>query len=542
MVRQHGGVTAIGERVRHLTRRPAHWTDGLSRFARAHALGVGADALVDVSLASSLFFSISADASRQQVLLYLIVNLVPFTFLAPLIGPAIDRFPRSHRFIATTVFLFRALLVVGLAFTLFDLAFYFFALALLVVGKATGVIKQALVPSLVDDPAHLVSANSSLARISAIVGSIVAPAAALIVTFASEKVTLALGCAGFLLAAFFSTRLPDQPETDSDAELSADVQLVQLQTSIVTATAWAFMLIRSAVGFFVFGVVFALRRDSAPAIVYGAAAAAWGAGSFAGNALAPIVRRHTSEDRLTTYSLMGLAVAASICALGPSRLTLMLVAATLGVAASLGRQGFDALLQSRSPHTRRGSAFARFETQFQFGWVIGAIAATASGMSVRVAMITIVVCVVPTAVFYARNMIEARRAGVTNPFDPLGIAARRVEKLTVPEHGEHARTVAIELGSVADLTRAAGHSIDDELAARVDRLRRGAIERPGSEPDAVELDAAVDAMRAVLADIERSMIETGTEFAGEERTDPGTSGESRWSRLRLRRAAPRTMP
>lgn len=540
-----GVVIAIGERMRALTRRPPHWTEGLSRFARAHALGVGADALVDVSLASSLFFSISADASRQQVLLYLIVNLVPFTFLAPLIGPAIDRFPGSHRFIATAVFITRAILVVGLAFTLFDLGFYFFALALLIVGKATGIIKQALVPSLVDDPAHLVSANSSLARISLIVGSIVAPSAAIIVTFASEKITLALGCAGFLLAAFFSTRLPDQPPV-ADDELSADFQLVQLQTSIVTATAWAFMLIRAAVGFFVFGVVFALRRDSAPAIVYGAAAAAWGAGTFAGNILAPVLRRHTSEDRLTTYSLMGLAVAASICALGPSRLTLMLVAAVLGIAASLGRQGFDALLQSRSPHTKRGSAFARFETQFQFGWVVGAIAATASGMSVRVAMITIVVCVVPTAVFYGRNMIEARRAGVTNPFDPVGIASRRIEKLTVPEREEHARIVAIELGSVADLTLAAGHEIDAELAGRIDRLRRAAISGPYPEPDIAELDATVDEMRGVLADIERSMLEQArTEAAsgeGPESNASNASNASVRSRLRWRRAAPRTSP
>lgn len=538
-----GVVIAIGERVRRLTRRPAHWTEGLSRFARAHAVGVGADALVDVSLASSLFFSISADASRQQVLLYLVVNLVPFTFLAPLIGPAIDRFPRSHRFIATAVFIIRALLVVGLAFTLFDLAFYFFALALLIVGKATGVVKQALVPSLVDDPAQLVAANSSLARISLIVGSIVAPAAAIIVTFASEKVTLALGCAGFLLAALLSTRLPDQPPADAEAELSADVQLVQMHASIVTATAWAFMLIRAAVGFFVFGVVFALRRENAPAIVYGAAAAAWGLGTFAGNAIAPIMRRHTSDDRLTTYSLMGLAVAASITALGPSRLTLMLVAATLGIAASLGRQGFDALLQSRSPHTKRGRAFARFETQFQFGWVVGAIAATASGMSVRVAMITIVVCVVPTAVFYARNMIEARRSGVTHPFDPLGIANRRVEKLTVPEHEEHARVVAIELGSVADLTRAAGHHLDPELAARVDRLRREAMAGPNIDPDSVELDATVDEMRAVLADIERSMIEQArAETADGDGSAPRAPGESLRARLRLRRAAPRTSP
>ena len=41
-----------------------------------------------VSLAGSLFFSLSPDASRQQVLLYLLINMAPFALLAPLAGPS----------------------------------------------------------------------------------------------------------------------------------------------------------------------------------------------------------------------------------------------------------------------------------------------------------------------------------------------------------------------------------------------------------------------------------------------------------------------
>ena len=103
------------------------------------------------------------------------INLVPFTFLAPLIGPAIDRFPRSHRLIATTVFIIRALLAVGLALTLYDLGFYFFALALFIANRATGITKQALVPGLVDDPEYLVAANSRLSLLSLVAGSVFVP-------------------------------------------------------------------------------------------------------------------------------------------------------------------------------------------------------------------------------------------------------------------------------------------------------------------------------------------------------------------------------
>ena len=57
----------------------------------------------------------------------------------------------------------------------------------------------------------------------------------------------------------------------------------QVHSPIVAATGWAFMMIRVAVGFFGFGIVFALRRASEPAYVYAAVGAAWAFGSFAGN-------------------------------------------------------------------------------------------------------------------------------------------------------------------------------------------------------------------------------------------------------------------
>ena len=49
------------------------------------------DVAMVVSLAGSLFFSISPDAARSKVLLYLLVSFAPFAVVAPLIGPFIDR-------------------------------------------------------------------------------------------------------------------------------------------------------------------------------------------------------------------------------------------------------------------------------------------------------------------------------------------------------------------------------------------------------------------------------------------------------------------
>jgi hypothetical protein len=59
----------------------------LAPLSVAHGLAAAGDAFVTVSLAGSLFFNVSADASRSQVLLYLIVTMVLFAVLAPLVGP-----------------------------------------------------------------------------------------------------------------------------------------------------------------------------------------------------------------------------------------------------------------------------------------------------------------------------------------------------------------------------------------------------------------------------------------------------------------------
>jgi hypothetical protein len=526
-------VSGIGNRVRALARQPSWWTLGMKRYSAAHGLSAGADALVDVSVASSLFFSISADASRQQVLLYLLINLVPFTFLAPLIGPTIDRFPGSHRVIAGTVFLIRAALAVAMALTLFDLAFYFFALALLIANRATGVTKQALVPGLVDRPEHLVAANSRLSLISLIVGSISVVAAAGIVALSSAHVTLLLACVGFVAAAAMAFRLPDQPPPED--ELAADADFLQVHSPMVGATAWAFTMIRVAVGFFGFGIAFALRRASEPAYVYAAVGAAWAFGSFAGNAIAPRLRRRTSEDRLTAWSLIALAIVASFGALGPSRLLFMLVAMVIGLAASVGRQGFDSLVQSTAPHNARGSVFARFETRFQLGWVAGAVAATAVRMPPRIGLAVLAVAMVPSAIFYLLNVRALRVVGADDPFNAIGLARRRIEQLAGLEPGEHTVVAVIELASVADLARVSLQTVDPALLEEIDSMRAALL--AGSAPDPLAVTAAIEALRSAAAAFDEPAAAAPT-VPPPVTTEPAQPAPVTWGRRAARRTSP----
>lgn len=476
-------------RLRHLLARcwPARvvWPAGLRRFSIAHGLAGAADAFVAVSLAGSLFFNLSPDASREQVLLYLAINLAPFAILAPLIGPTIDRFTASHRVIAAVLFTFRAVCAAALAANLLTLTLYPFALALLVGAKASGVTRQALVPSLVAGPDQLVAANSRLARLTTIAGAVGGLAGAAAMALSGPGVTLVLACATFAGAAAVMFTVPARPP---GTVVDAPIVRTERHPRTVVATQWAFALVRGAVGFFGFGLAFALRRASEPAWIYGAALAAYGIGTFAGHAFAPRLRRRYDEALLTLGSLGAVAVVAGFGALGSTRALVLLVAVVLGAAAAVGRQGFDAMVQSHEPASAFGRTFAGSETWFQLAWVGGALIATASSLNIRLAMAALAVALIPAAWLYERAIRVAARettAATNAPTEPL-VAARNRVRLAVHwlALGQPGPAV-VELQGAIDLARLAGRDPDPAVAARVERLRQAALTRQPFEVGAL---------------------------------------------------------
>ena len=67
------------------------------RLAVTHGISTVGDACLTVSLAGSIFFTQSIGESRTQVLLYLLLTLAPFSVVAPVIGPALDRSRAGRR-------------------------------------------------------------------------------------------------------------------------------------------------------------------------------------------------------------------------------------------------------------------------------------------------------------------------------------------------------------------------------------------------------------------------------------------------------------
>ncbi|MGH9304286.1 MAG: MFS transporter, partial [Acidimicrobiales bacterium] len=67
------------------------------RLALVHTVFSAATTLVTISLAGSLFFTVSLHESKTRVLLYLLLTLAPFAVVAPVLSPLLDRGATARR-------------------------------------------------------------------------------------------------------------------------------------------------------------------------------------------------------------------------------------------------------------------------------------------------------------------------------------------------------------------------------------------------------------------------------------------------------------
>jgi hypothetical protein len=118
------------------------------RLALTHVLSTAGDTMVTISLAGSLFFSISPEAAKSKVILYLLLTAAPFAVVAPLMGPVIDRSRGARRALVVASTSLRALVCVLMAGEIKSLLLFPLAFMMLVLSKVYLVTKGALVPVL----------------------------------------------------------------------------------------------------------------------------------------------------------------------------------------------------------------------------------------------------------------------------------------------------------------------------------------------------------------------------------------------------------
>jgi Major Facilitator Superfamily len=147
---------ALGDRIaqfRVLGRQALHdlfdQSIPFGRLALVQVLMLAGDTLVTISLAGSLFFSISPNEAKTKVFLYLVLTLAPFAIVSPLLGPAIDRSRGARRAMVMFSSIGRAIICPLMATHIHSLLLFPLAFLILVLSKLYLVTRGALVTEMV---------------------------------------------------------------------------------------------------------------------------------------------------------------------------------------------------------------------------------------------------------------------------------------------------------------------------------------------------------------------------------------------------------
>lgn len=370
------------------------------RLARVHAAATATDAVVAAALAGSIFFSISPDAARWRVALYLGLTMAPFAVVTPLIGPAIDRMPGGRRAMIFVTTFGRCAVALLLVFHIDTLWLFPEAFALLVLQKGYAVAKSAVVPHCVTDEADLVEANSRLALVSALMSVIGFSCGGLLVWLVSPSWAAGLAVAGYAVAVAFTFPLPRvsvAPKPPTPVEKAA------LRTITILLSGSAMAILRGVVGFVTFVLLFDFRGGDegldisaagaavggaaatvrgidisgdpgSPAWHFGAVGVAAGAGVGLGALVAPHIRRLFAEESIMLGALVLGCATALLGALAGGLTGAVLLSLGIAVSAAVAKLAFDSLVQRDAPDANHGRFFSRFEARFQIAWVAGAFA------------------------------------------------------------------------------------------------------------------------------------------------------------------------
>src|SRR3954451_6928287 len=169
-------------RVRRVTHAKGAGESGLGKLIELHGVNTMGDAMIAVSLANTLFFSVPTGEARGRVALYLLITMAPFAVMAPVIGPLLDRFRHGRRYAIATTMLARcfATWVLAGAVASGGLSLYPAAFACLVASKAYGVTRSATVPRLLPEGGTLVTVNARISLAGIVAGSLGAALAGLL--------------------------------------------------------------------------------------------------------------------------------------------------------------------------------------------------------------------------------------------------------------------------------------------------------------------------------------------------------------------------
>lgn len=396
------------------------------RFAMVHVFQAAGSGLVAISLAGSLFFSISPDAAKSKVLLYLALTIAPFALVGPALSPLLDRGRQARRTSVAVANGGSALLCVFMARDIHSLLLFPEAFIILVLAKLYVVARGALVPQMVAVGDDLASTNAKLAVLASIAGFTVTPIGVGLLQLGSAWV-LWLGVVVFLCGTVAALRLP-RPREVTNADLSDGTNAstrpathgevieerkrlgLPIYSGGVAAGVNAMSIARASVGFVAFFLAFALRREHATTWWFGVLLVASGAGSLLGSMLVPRLRHFLSERMIIAGALGLIAIGALGAGLIGSRWAQVALTFVVGIGPTGAKAALDSIVQHNVPPALLGRTFGRIETRLQLMWVLASLIAVIIPFSLRIGDASVAsACLLALLIYLANASSRERR-------------------------------------------------------------------------------------------------------------------------------------
>lgn len=369
------------------------------RLALVQVLLLAGDTLITISLAGSLFFSISPTAAKSKVLLYLLLTIAPFAVVSPMLGPLIDRSQGARRAMVVLSCLGRAALCPLMARDVHSLMLFPEAFGVLVLSKLYAVTKGALVPEMAalepgagwspagedegDAGEGFAGWNAQLTLLGTFAGFAASiPGVALLKGIGSPAV-LWFATAVFIGGAVAGLRLPNMKRRRRGEALAAEEEWDEQERAMIALQPVAHpevlfalsanAVLRGVTGFLMFMLAFDLRRMGSPLYWFGLVLAGSGAGALLGLAMVTRLARRVTEQAMIAFALLLVCLVAVGCAYWGTLPAQVVLALAIGIAGAIAQPSFDALIQGYVPQAGQGRAFAKFATRQQLVWVIGAL-------------------------------------------------------------------------------------------------------------------------------------------------------------------------
>jgi hypothetical protein len=412
-------------------------TTAFGRLALVHVIMMAGDTLVTVSLAGSLFFSVTPTEAKTRVLLYLVLTIAPFAAVSPILGPLIDKSANGRRILVAISAGARVVLCWSMSQHLNSLWLFPEAFLVLVCSKLYVVTRGALVPQMArtdqfrehgakvghsgwptqehEQEKGFAGFNAQLTLLGTLAGLIIGSIGAGILKLLGAPSVLIVASIVYALATVASMRLqrPAKLVREQIGGLSqVERDLNALNPMGDVEVAWglsASALMRFTVGFATFLLAFGLRREQAGLGWFAAALGISALGSLVGLGIVTRVRNAVPESTLMTLALLATGVGAGVAATHPTLSAQVVLAGWLGLNAAIVQPSFDAITQRHVAPGAQGRTFARFAVRQQLLWVVGALIPVAIALRFSLGDALLAVLMLAGGLVYGLGRRFARR-------------------------------------------------------------------------------------------------------------------------------------